>query len=694
MDREAENGHPPARAPEPAPKPDDQIARPPNVLTGIILPVMVLVALLLLAMFPSARLLSTCDNFIAIQLIYPLIFGALGATIGGGLRLTGSFAVPGNWKVVATGGIAAALLGFVITASIKPASCEPRQVLWLKNFVARYNTASRDYVGNIDWSAPGVELVASEGSGSSNELKISRNLQLLFSGQGEFRINLQFFRKADAAAFYQPVPKCHLEVHIGKPPVVEDKLRFKLTTGTDHNELYLKESFFEGLEDELRKNPSRSTMDCLFGRGIQDGEGSREIEKPISKLFVVAPAGWPISAFEPAELWFVASAPKPQDARASAQDPEATEGEASPPLGAGPAALPIVVPRHRQLAAGCAPSDAHRALIDKYLEGDNLNQNQRMELFADWTNLHCYVWPFVQNSSGEIGSSQRGHALRLTVYAIENAPAAGGYWQPQGENKRDFSKDPPYLKPSDYATIFELAKSDDVYLRGEALYAIRCLPVDRLEMLFKAQLPSLDSLSAAQRERLAIAASFMYYNRIVEWLDNDPLVKPSNAIISAEYGEASSWISSDLLGKSKNSYAAMLLYAKAIVQRERGLVPDLGRDTFAAMIKAVEAMEDSYPSNLRHIAQALAITRGGDDARDILSAIKNVDTYPSATLLALNPQPVGDTDVFAGPDQRFQKQTVNIDTTQKAYLLLRKSDWYLGSGPGWVGWLQSSPKPS
>ena len=180
-DQDAEKRRSKSRPPKPAP--EDQIARPPNVLTGIIVPVIVLVVVLLLVMFPGTRLLSTCDNFTAIQLIYPLIFGALGATIGGSLRLTGPLAVLGsNWKGVATGGIAAALLGFVITASIKPSSCAPRQVLWLKNFVVRYNTVTRDYVGNIDWSAPGVELISSEGPASSNELKISRNLQLLFSG--------------------------------------------------------------------------------------------------------------------------------------------------------------------------------------------------------------------------------------------------------------------------------------------------------------------------------------------------------------------------------------------------------------------------------------------------------------------------------------------------------------------------------
>ena len=194
-------------------------------------------------------------------------------------------------------------------------------------------------------------------------------------------------------------------MRIGKPALAEDKLRFKLTTGAEHNEIYLKQGFFDGLEDELRKNPSRPTMDCLFGRGILDGEGSREIEKPINKLFVVTPAGWPISAFEPAEFWFVASAPKVQDARTSALGPEATEGEASAPVGTGPASLPTVVPRHQQLAAGCAPSDAHRVLIDNYLEGGNLSQNQRMELFGDWTSLHCYVWSFVQNSSAGISSA-------------------------------------------------------------------------------------------------------------------------------------------------------------------------------------------------------------------------------------------------------------------------------------------------
>ena len=682
--------------------PDDRIARPANVLVGVIFPVILLIVVLVLVMLPGANVFTTCDNFTAIQLIYPLIFGALGATIGGSVRFSGPIPLFGsNWNGVVAGGVAAALLGFGMTAWIKPTTCAPRHELWLKHIVVRYNKndpddhVARDYVGNIDWSSPNLELVASGDSAPANELKFSRDLKVLFSGTAEFGISFEFYRKADPASFYQPVKGCLFEVKIGKPQPEADKLLFKLATDAEGSVVYLNRSFFDSLETELKKNPLQPAVDCLMGRGLLNGEG-QQVEKPIQTLYVVPPSGWPIGALKGSELWFVAPAPKPQDAATSARSAEAIEGAAPTPANPTPPRPTAPAPQQTRLPAGCTPSEADRGLIDQYVQGDDLGKPQRMGLYKDWASLHCYVWPIVVSGDVTANSNQRARALQLTGYAIWNAPATtsevAGYWQPQGDNKRDFSKNLPYLQAADYKTIFELVKSDDVSLRGAAMFFIRCLPADKFETMFRAQLDSLAALDAAQRERLGIAASFMYYNRIVAWLNEDPVAKPSAALVAGEYANGKQWITRGTLGKSANSYDAMLLYAKAIVERERNLAPDLGQATFSAMIKAVEAMQDSYPSNLRHIAQGLAIGRGGPNAQDILSSIKDVDVYPSATPLALEPQPVGSNAIFAGPDEKFPKRSVNIDSQQKAYLLLRKPDWYLVNGPGWVGWLHRPAK--
>ena len=167
----------------------------------------------------------------------------------------------------------------------------------------------------------------------------------------------------------------------------------------------------------------------------------------------------------------------------------------------------------------------------------------------------------------------------------------------------------------------------------------------------------------------------------------------SSALIAPDFNAAKRWITRDLLGKSVNSYDAMLLYAKGIVERERNLTADRGKSTFAAMMTAVEKMEDSYPSNFRHIAQGLAISRGGADAQSILNQVKEVDVYPAATPLTFDPPIAPQQNIYVGPADQFQKRAMTIDISQ-AHLLLKKGEWYLGNGLGWVGWLHRPSKSS
>lgn len=678
----------------------DDIRRPTNVLTGVVFPVIILTIMLVVVMSgDTSRLLDACDHFTIIQLVYPLIFAALGATVGGNIRLEGPLGLPGgNWNGVVAGGIGAALLGFIITAWIKPPFCAPRQELLLQDFLVRKQltttdgdkTVARDYFGKIDWSDTKLEVIV------DNSEENSRDLKLLFTGNEKFRITLDFYRKADAASFYQPVANCPFEVKIGKPPANKDQRQFRLVANNARNEVALNPQFFTQLEAKLKQGPLNPVVECLTAQSRLNGDSKELPElRPISgPLYVVPPSTWPMSLFEPLELWFFAPVVKSEETIASAR-PDLTQGEPPPSTAAATAPPADAAPRQQRVVAGCSPTDALRNDIDSFMQGYDLDQSRRMNLYANWASLHCYVWPLVRKNDANFSPTARGRALKLTVGAILNAPAMpdqiAGYWQPQGENKRDFSKMPPYLLPSDYKVIFDLVRTDDILLRGEAIRAIRYLPVDRFEMLFREQLDALDSLKPAERERFAIAASFMYYNRIVEWLDDDP-VKPTSALIATDFNATESWITESLLGKSVNSYEAMLLYAKGIVERERQLTPDRGKNTFVAMVKAVETMADSYPSNFRHIAQGLALARGGADAQSILNLVKEVDVYPAATPLVVDPPLAGQQDIYAGPGEQFQKQSVTFDGSQ-AHLLMRKGEWSLGNGPGWVGWLHR-PKPA
>jgi hypothetical protein len=685
------------------PGPEDRIQRPGSVITGIVFPVIVLIVLLVLVMTGDmSRMLDACDHYTIIQLVYPLIFAALGVIVGGSVRVSGPIVLFGNkWDGVVTGGIAAALLGFGIAAWVKPASCTPRQSLLLQDFLVSKQlnttdgdkTVARDYFGKIDWSDTRLEVIV------DNSEDNSRDLKLLFTGREKFRITLDFYRKADPTSSYQPVANCLFEVKVGKPPARRDQREFKLVPNNSRNEVALNPQFFVQLEEKLKQGPVNQPVECLTAQSLPNGDSkespdTRTISGP---LYVVAPPGWPMSLFKPLEFWFFAPVVKSEDAKASAR-PDATQGE-PPPSNAATAPPPAeTAAQPKRVVAGCNPDDTLRRDVDSYLQGYDLDHDHRTNLYDSWAGLHCYVWPLVRKSDASFSPTTRARALKLTVGAIMNAPATADqikdYWQPQGENKRDFAKPLPYLVSADYKTVFDLVRSDDILLRGEAIRTIRYLPVDKFEALFGQQLGSVDSLSPAERERFAIAASFMYYNRIVEWLDEDDAAPtPTSALIAPDFNAAKRWITRDLLGKSVNSYDAMLLYAKGIVERERNLTADRGKSTFAAMMTAVEKMEDSYPSNFRHIAQGLAISRGGADAQSILNQVKEVDVYPAATPLTFDPPIAPQQNIYVGPADQFQKRAMTIDISQ-AHLLLKKGEWYLGNGLGWVGWLHRPSKSS
>ena len=356
-----------------------------------------------------------------------------------------------------------------------------------------------------------------------------------------------------------------------------------------------------------------------------------------------------------------------------------------------PAPASDTVKPTRQVA-GCNATDAQRSLVDKFIAGDDLDSNQRKELYKRWADLHCYVWPLVKSGSNGI---ERSRAIKFTVNAIINnslEPNAA-YWQPAGSNKRDFAKPLPLLNDSDYRTVFELLKSDDLPVRTEATRFVRNLPVDKFAILFNEQADKQDLLPSSQRERLAIAASFFHYGRIVEWLDEsqEDAAKVTTAVTS-EFKSASRWINKPALGESAKAYEAMLWYARAIVERERIRNDEAAKVSFRQVIESISATLEPYPSNALHLAQAAAVTFSGSDPNPLLKEIKTADVYSSSTPLSL-PSAPSSLALYAGPGEAFKRVPAkNFTSPTGSRMLLRKGDWLFVQYRDQIGWIKREQK--
>jgi hypothetical protein len=680
-----------------------EISQPPSILIRIVLPIILLVTLLIVLMSnDTSRLLAPCEHYLTIKLAYPLIFGALGAILGGNITLSGpTILFGGKWDGQVAGGIAAALLGFGIALWAEPKSCSPKQELVLQNFITRKQVevtdggkkVFRDYIARFDSSDREIQIVVDKSRDNSRDLKF------MFTGQDRFRISLDFFRKADPSSQYEPMPGCLIDVLVEPTPDIKDTRLYQLMSSNARYEVQFNPLFFEQFEEALKKgNIGSSDTSCLTGRSRLNGKTSIEHERITGPLYATRSSEWPAKLFRPPELWFVTKQTS-EATKESARVVEVAEVDAPvlSPRASVPKQVDNPVPAKPPAIPGCNPGETERFEIDKYLGGDDLDKQRRGQLYVNWKDLHCYVWLRVSRKDGSSPSSERARAIRLVANAIINESQIIGapfYWQPSGANKRDFSRDIPYLAAGDHRIIVDLVQEDDVLVRGEALRMIRTLPIDRFDTLFRAANDGVASLTAVQRERMAIAASFMYYNRMVEWLDDDSI--PASKIVpalDADFKAGRKWAIDSNLGKGAKSYDAMLLYARGIVERERELIPDKGVATFTQMTNTIRQMEDSYPSNFRHLGQSLAISQGGTASLDILRQITQVETYPPATPLVVD-QTVNDSlPLYVGPGEQFNKLPRTLSTSPATRLLLRKGDWYLATGPGWIGWFRRSVKP-
>jgi hypothetical protein len=334
-------------------------------------------------------------------------------------------------------------------------------------------------------------------------------------------------------------------------------------------------------------------------------------------------------------------------------------------------------------------------------------KTRQVQIYPNWPAINCYVLPIATGSNPNVRPPLQSRALKLLINAIINNSLIPGdqyYWQSDGPNRRDFSKQLPYVQDPDIQRIFELIPSDEALVRAEALRFVKLLPVDALEHLFKQKLQRLKAAPSEKREpiarteRFAVAAISLYYNRIVEWLDGNADATTRGSI-GADFTAGLEWAADGYFnGRSAKPYEATLLYAKGIVEREQKLADDAGsllhKATFAKMLSRLKQTEDSYPLRPAHIAQALAFVAPLPDAAltDVLKQIQQADQLTPAMALDDNSPFAGKTVMmYAGP-KKDQSVALGISASTKdsGNILLRLGDWYFVRGNGKIGWITRS----
>jgi len=280
--------------------------------------------------------------------------------------------------------------------------------------------------------------------------------------------------------------------------------------------------------------------------------------------------------------------------------------------------------------------------------------------------------------------------LRLLNYALKNVDV---YWQITSSSRRDFHKDPSPLASREFQKIFELAQAEADDVRSEAAAIIRYYPVDSFEKLFRMNKEQFEGLPLKNKGRLAIAASFMYYNRITENLNGATATEKARikSSIDEEFDRSQRWaVDSFFPGGSAKPFKAMLFYGRAAV--ERWALDDLQTRNFAAMLGVLRTTEEAYPLRYHHIAQAVAIVQAGDLRQEILERLKSIVDYPASTYLERNAiLAAGSYDLYAGPGEKYTKLGERLEPRNGTRLLLRSGDWVFIHGGSRIGWLRRAP---
>jgi hypothetical protein len=240
--------------------------------------------------------------------------------------------------------------------------------------------------------------------------------------------------------------------------------------------------------------------------------------------------------------------------------------------------------------------------------------------------------------------------------------------------------------------------SDDDLVRAEAVRLIKLVPNDQFETMFQLKLSQMANWKGPPivRERYAVDANALYYNRIVEWLnvqDDAKAAQKSSAQsqIKKDYASGEQWMRDDFfVGRSSKPFRAMLLYAKGIVEHEMAISDDFGKASFAKMIATLEATGEPYPSRSLHIAQALILSsdvpNGSATQRALIKSIQgSSDVDVGRTLDEANFGSIP-YQIYLAPESSLSTP-VHVQAADGARLLLQKGEWFLVAAKGKAGWI-------
>ncbi|WP_166295257.1 hypothetical protein [Bradyrhizobium sp. 2S1] len=373
-----------------------------NVVLGVIIPIAALLFIFIVVLYFAPQL-AACDDYFIIKLVYPFVFGALGLILGGTIVIDGNLPLFGEKaRMRAAGGIAGALLGFAIAHFSQPSECEAKHAIILKRFPASgsisvvHNGANkkREYIGLYDTTSTSVTTTverANEGT--------TRDLKFRFGARDKskdgFKVVLQFYRlDLDGTQKFEFAWSCTIGAELGLPPSSGVRKYQLIESEPLRYELEFNPNFFKEVEEALKKGAAASDVMCLKGRSRLDGHGPL-IEDRVSVPFYVSR----LKGYFGQELWYVVETSAPPTEQSVAKQPEVVNGElsvgekarangSSSPLNKTASTIEVAKPTRQ--VSGCGATDAQRLSLDKFMVGDDLDANERKELYKQWGNLHCY----------------------------------------------------------------------------------------------------------------------------------------------------------------------------------------------------------------------------------------------------------------------------------------------------------------
>jgi hypothetical protein len=700
-----------------SPPPSGAAVIPPghNPIRETLLPIFLVVFCALIVGLIARWNLFNCNDYIMLILAYSLLFGAGGIVLGGALRVQGQFKPFGiPWTVDAAGGIAAAVIAGLLAYSMKPA-CSFDSKIQITG-IPLHEPDSNGPVKTFVTVETDPNVIIQRGANRGT-------LNFNFEDGETFSIIMRAYRQEGQQ--YRFLAACEVQfTHKAEAPEVpKDEAIYWLKEDSPLS-LSFDTGYFKLVADADRNSRVDSVQNtCL--RGLFESANERlETTTAITPLNImrekiaqVGPRRGKLTAF-----FMQKKLPVPADNKAVVK--EAAQTDTSPSnevLTSSGTGTQIVLPPPTKLAKenisqapavsaapppGCLKDTSIRALVDAFLNGDDLDKKTRQgTIYPNWPHINCYVLPIAERLNANVTPLQQSRALKLLINAITNnsqIPDDLYYWQSDGQNRRDFKRQLPYLQDSDLQKIVDLIPSDDALVRAEGLRFVKLLPVDGLERLFKQKLQRLktaghDKLEPEKVERFAVAGVSLYYNRIVEWLDGsaDSTIRSS---VGADFAAGMEWASDNYFNnRSAKPYEATLLYAKGIVEREQKLSDDGNpqyKATFAKMLARLKLTEDSYPLRSMHIAQALAFVTNIPDAAlsDMLKQIQQADQLTPAMAFDDNSPFAGKPlTMYAGP-KKDPSVALGINTSTKdgGSILLRLGDWYFVRGKEKIGWIARS----